>query len=152
MTLPQKTATVLGALVIALILGILGAYWRSNTVPNPPEGLPPNSVFLWAPHVGLPGAKRGWWLTCSERSGQDHCKITETNGTLEYEGEFIPYYQKGPVPKNDLDIDALKSGEHKLWVEGALVPLIVLKNGEILIPAVKYEDGRRLLDQVARHP
>jgi hypothetical protein len=54
------------AITIVLIVGgIGGAYWWANTPPSRPRGVPSNAVWLWAPYVGLPGPKRGIWLSCS---------------------------------------------------------------------------------------
>jgi len=46
-----------------------------------------------------------------------------------------------------LKIDPEKTGDDKVWIGSALVPLVCLENGEVLIPASKYQDGARLLEQ-----
>jgi len=56
-----------------------------------------------------------------------------------------------PVKKSracaQLKIDPEKTGDDKVWIGSALVPLVCLENGEALIPASKYQDGARLLEQ-----
>lgn len=147
MTGRTKTAVVLGAVGVVLVLGIIGAYWRSNTVPSKPKGISADAVFLWAPYVGVPGPRRGWWLYCQQKlNGRIWCTVSEIDGATKYEGEFIPY-QKGVIAASDVQkIDPIKSRELGVWIDHKNVPLVFLENGEILIPASKYDEGRRLLD------
>jgi hypothetical protein len=145
MTSSEKATTAFAAGVAALIIWVLGAYWWSNTAPGRPKGAPSNSVFLSAPHVGLPAPRRGWWLACTNQAQHNRCEISDIDGNLEYEGEFIPYERKEAIPADQLTIDTVKTGEHKVWVGKALVPLVYLRNGEVLIPANKYEEGAQLL-------
>jgi len=42
----------------------------------------------------------------------------------------------------------MKTRDNKVWVGRALVPLVYLENGDILIPAAKFEDGVRLLQRL----
>lgn len=144
----EKICYTLLTIVVMLILGLVGAYWWAATVPSRPKAVAPNAVFLWAPHVGFPGPRRGWWLSCAEGAGQDHCKLSDVDGNTEYEGGFVPYLSKHSVPVDQLKIDSEKTGEHKLWIGKALVPLVYLENGEILIPASKYQEGVQLLEQL----
>ena len=144
----EKVVYALATIVALLILGLVGAYWWAGTVPSRPKAVAPNAVFLWAPHVGFPGPRRGWWLSCGENAGHNHCKLSDVDGNTEYDGEFVQYGSKGSVPVDQLKIDSEKTREHKLWIGSALVPLVYLDNGEVLIPASKYEDGVQLLEQL----
>jgi hypothetical protein len=148
MTMFEKTVMALAVVVIVLIIAAFGAFWWAGTVPSRPRGVATDAVFLWAPHVGLPAAKRGWWLACWEDAGHNQCKLSGIDGDLEYEGEFISYGQKGPVPADQLKIDPEKTTEHHVWVGQASVPLVFLDNGGVLIPAGKYEEGMRLLEEL----
>jgi hypothetical protein len=147
MTLFDKAVYTLAAVAVILIVGLVVAYRVANTVPSRPKGVAHNAEFLWAPAVGFPGGlpRRGWWLTCWENAGHDYCMLNDIDGNTEYEGEFIPYANRNAMPTDQLEIDAGKTTEHKLWIGSALVPLIYLKNGKVLIPASKYEEGVRLL-------
>jgi hypothetical protein len=147
MTGRARAAVVVGVTGVVLVLGIVGAYWHSNTQPSKPKGISADAVFLWAPYVGVPGPRRGWWLSCRQKlKGSIWCTLSEIDGATKYEGEFIPY-QKGVIVASDvLKIDPIKSRELGVWIDHKNVPLVFLENGEILIPASKYDEGRRLLD------
>ncbi len=147
MTLPEKLLTAVATIVTVLIGGYVFASWWTNRVPGRPRGVRPDAVFLWAPYVGLPAPRRGSWISCEEVSGRDRCTLSGISGKTEYEGEFISDKGKGTLPSDQLEIDADKTREHKVWVGTALVPLVFLKNGKVLIPASEYEEGMRLLKQ-----
>jgi hypothetical protein len=148
MTRSGKSGAILAAIVAFLITCLAGGYWWANTVPSRPRGVAFNAVFLWAPYVGLPGPKRGWWLACSEQAGHTRCTLSGVDGNTEYEGEFVPYDRDAEISADQLRVDVIKTRDHKLWVGEALVPLVYLDNGRVLIPADKYEEGTRLLDQL----
>lgn len=150
MTLPAKVFAVIAAVVTVLVLVIVGTFWLARTVPSRPKGVATNAVFLWAPYVGLPAPRRGWWISCREDAGRNRCTLSDIDGKTEYEGEFISSDGKDPVPTDQLKIDTEKTRDNKVWVGSALVPLVYLQNGRILIPAAKYEDGMRLLEQTRR--
>jgi hypothetical protein len=140
-----------GAAVILALAAIVGAYWWSNIPPTRPKGLAANSVWLWAPNVGLPAPKRGVWISCSldGRGRTCHCKTTDKDGHTLYEGPFLSYKRK-PASEIDLAINIEETQQHRMdrgvFIRGALVPLVYLKNGDILIPEAKYESVRRTLD------
>ena len=139
------------AVILAVLLGgLVVAFWWSGTVPSRPKGVAANAVFIWAPAVGLPAPRRGRWLSCWESAGHNRCKLSAMDGNTEYEGEFIPYRLKGSVPADQLKIDAEKTRDDDVWVGSALVPLVCLENGDVLIPASKYEEGTLLLKQRGR--
>jgi len=148
MRLLEKAVYMVGALMAALIIGIVVAYWWTSRVPSRPAGVRANAVFLWAPAVGLPAPRRGDWLACWEEGEQTLCQLSDIDGSLEYKGAFIPFAHKGPIPAGELRIDSMKTRDNKVWVGRALVPLVYLENGDILIPAAKFEDGVRLLQRL----
>lgn len=148
MTLFEKATYAVAAGIALLIVGLVVAYWWAGRIPSRPKGVAANAVFLWAPHVGFPGPRRGWWLSCSEDAGHNRCKLSDVDGNTEYEGEFVPYGDKGPVPADQLKINPEKTRDNKVWIGSALVPLVFLQNGKVLIPASKYEEGARLLEQL----
>lgn len=146
MTLFEKAVYTVAALMLLLIAGLVGAYWWARTVPSRPKGVAANAVFLWAPAVGFPGPRRGWWLSCWENAAHNGCKLSDVDGNTEYEGEFVPYGGKPSVPIDQLKIDAEKTRENKVFIGSTLVPLVCLENGEVLIPATKYQEGAHLLE------
>lgn len=147
MTPTVKVLSVIAAVITALAVVIIAVFGWARTVPSRPNGVAADAVFLWAPNVGLPAPRRGWWISCNEDVSRNNCKLTDINGKTEYEGEFISSDGKGPLPVDQLRIDADKTRENKVWIGNALVPLVYLKNGKVLIPASKYEEGMRLVGQ-----
>jgi len=147
MTLFEKAVYTCATLIALSMIGLAGAYWWAGRIPTRPNGVAVNAVFVWAPHVGFPRSPRGWWLSCSDDAGHNRCKLSNRAGGTEYEGEFIPYGSKDPIPADQLKIDPEKTRDNKVWIGEALVPLVFLENGRVLIPASKYEEGARLLEQ-----
>src|SRR3954471_1801267 len=147
MTQSERVIYFVAAAAVLVLVGTIGAFWWAGTVPSRPKGVAADAEFLWAPHVGLFGPRRGWWLSCWEDAAHNRCKLSDVDGNTEYEGEFIPYGDKSPVNADELKIDTEKTRDNKVWVGSALVPLVFLQNGKVLIPASKYEEGARLLQQ-----
>lgn len=148
MTLLVKAVYAIAVGLAILLIGLAVAYWRAGQIPNRPKDIAANAVFLWAPHLGVPGPRRGWWLSCWYDAGGDHCRLSNVQGITEYEGEFVLDSDKGSVPSDQLIIDVDETSDNKVWVGSALVPLVFLRNGKVLIPASRYEEGMRLLKQV----
>lgn len=130
----RKNITV-GLAALLLIFTVLALFQWARTIPPRPSDVAPNAVFLWAPNVGLPAAKRGQWLFCWENNGRNRCRLSSIGGATEYEGEFVVQSGGGPVPADQLMIDPEKTREHKVWVGSTLVPVVVLRNGKALTPA-----------------
>jgi hypothetical protein len=82
------------------------------------------------------------------------------NGRLIYQGSFLPYEGEVPVPEGQLLIDpettsqngpelvsvAEKTG-HSSHAAEVSIPLLFLRDGNVLIPANAYEKGRARLDE-----
>jgi hypothetical protein len=145
-TLFEKAVYTVAALIGLLLVGIVGAYWWTSRVPSRPASVRADAVFLWAPAVGVPAPRRGDWIACWEESGRAFCELSDINGSVEYKGEFLPYAPKGTESGADIRVDPAKTRQNSVWIGDALVPLVCLENGSILIPAVKYEEGSRLLE------
>lgn len=146
MTFLEKASTALGLFLLVLAGGFFGAHWWSRIPPKRPANVASNAVFLWAPHVGLPAPRRGWWLSCRYEANRDYCRLSDIHGNAKYDGEFITYGTKTAVPGSNLTIDPQKSVDHKVWVGNTLVPLVYLRNGDILIPQESYNAGSRALE------
>lgn len=146
MTHFEKMSVAAGMVLLVLLGGFVSAYWWSVTIPRRPTQVASNAVFLWAPHVGLPAPRRGWWLSCRYEAGIDYCRLSDLHGDTEYDGEFITYRTRIAVPETQMTIDPEKSTDHKVWVGNTLVPLVYLKNGTILIPKENYKAGVRTLE------
>jgi hypothetical protein len=131
------------AIPILLIIWLIALKLLSNRVPGRPRDVARDAVFLWAPAVGFPGGlpRRGDWLACWEEAGHDRCKLSDRDGRTKYQGEFVRYGDRGAVAGEELQMDAIKSAEEKVWVDDVPVPLAHLKNGDVLIPASAYDRG-----------
>jgi len=89
-------------------------------------------------------------MACWPDSSRILCQLNNIDGTLEYQGEFLPYGKKRSIPPSAVRIDAEKTREDKVWVGEALVPLVYLQTGDILVPLVKYDESVRLLQRRGR--
>jgi hypothetical protein len=148
---------------IALVLGV-AVYWWADTPPRRPPSVSGNAVFLWGPPVGLPAPKRGGWIMCWFDSQQkvDRCRIAEVNGSLLYEGIFVSYEGQASIPDVDLVIDSKTTNlaQERVAIDATSqesmapatrwVPLIYLRNGEVLIPQKGYDRGRQRLDELRK--
>jgi hypothetical protein len=65
-------------------------------------------------------------MWCQELDGSDHCAVADIRGKLEYEGDSALYPDKKLVPNSQLNINAIKTRENKVWVDDALVPIVYL--------------------------
>jgi hypothetical protein len=147
MTIFEKISTALGIFLLLIVVGFFGAYLWSRTPPSRPKGIASTAVFLWAPNVGVPAPRRGWWLWCRyETNDRDYCTLSDIDGHAQYDGEFIVYGTKAAVAGSELKIDPEKSIDHKVWVGNTLVPLVYLRNGDVLIPKESYDAGVKALE------
>ena len=151
--LMKKVIVLFFALIGALFLVILGAYWWANVPPKRPKGVPPDAVFLWAGHLGLPAPKHGTWIACwtDTANGVNKCRLTEMDGTSEYEGVFLADTGRNPVPESDLKIEPEPTSDVTHWVSlGGLrgAPLVFLKGGTVLIPEDAYQEGMAKLEHL----
>jgi hypothetical protein len=146
MPFPLKVLLLLASVIVLLYLGIVVAYWWANTIPARPKGVGADAVFIWAPRVGVPAPRRGWWIACWESEGKNWCRVSSINGTTEHEGEFIPYRRKVSITNPELEIDVEQTeGADGFLLGSTRVRLVYLANGDVLIPAEKYDEGRELL-------
>ena len=150
MTLLEKAVYLIAGLILFMVISFAGAYWWTSRVPSRPAAIRADAAFLWAPAVGLPAPRRGSWLSCWEESEHILCQLNNIDGRLEYRGEFIGYWEKGRIAPSELKIDPGKTRDDTVWVGDALVPLVYLQSGEILVPATKYDESVRLLQERGR--
>ena len=138
----RKIAIVLWLLVGLFVIAFFGVMWWDQYPPKRPPELPESAVWLRAPNNPLPEfKKRGEWVGCWQdvASGRNRCRFTESDGTLIYEGEFVPYGSDRPMSAEELQIVPEKSREAMVWVDSKIVWLIYLHNGTTLVPANEYE-------------
>jgi len=136
--------------VVALVVAAVPlSFWWANTVPSRPGSVAQDAVFLWAPHVGLPAPKRGWWLVCTQNQMRNQCKLSSKLGVTQFEGDFVPFNRPGPIAAPDLVIDVRRTERaQKYFIGDALVPLVYLEDGGILIPLAKLKEGSNAIKQM----
>jgi hypothetical protein len=94
------------------------------------------------------GGDGGWWA--GKRPAMIGASSVHSRARSNIRESSWRIHTKRLIPADQLKIDAIMTREHKIWVGEALVPLVYLKNGEILIPATKYQEGARALNQQSR--
>jgi hypothetical protein len=163
-----KTVVWISGIVLVLLIAIKCLYWWADTPPKRPANVPPSAVFFWGPPVGLPAHKRGDWITCwvDSKYNVDRCRVVEIDGSLLYEGVFVSFEGHASIPESDLVIDSKTTNlaqervglnatnEESIEPGPKYVPLIYLRNGQVLIPEKGYERGKQRLDELqkARSP
>jgi hypothetical protein len=148
-------AKVISVIGLVVVIGIFCAYWWANTPPDRPRGVSANAVWLWAPAVGLPAPKRGMWVSCivNPQDKRPHCQTHDKNGRLKYAGSFaLQKVSKATVEGQGMEIDVGKmSFLLSVFIDQELVPLVVLKNGDVLIPTAAFDQGLEIFNSRQRH-
>ena len=125
----RRSVWISGALVVLLIAALSTAYLLSNSEPSRPSNVAVDAVFLWAPYVGFPGPRRGWWVSCKEEKEQVMCEENEIDGSAKFGGEYELYKQKTASATVNFRIDPKKSRESGVFINHKYVHLIYLTNG-----------------------
>ena len=155
---------VVGGFVILMATLQMVTIWWYSFPPKRPSNVPAEAVFAWGLGVGLPAPKRGYWVNCWFDSKQDvdQCRVSGVNGKLIFEGVFLAYQGQSPISESDLVIDpeaTNRNGEAEIVEVDAnsqessrsgfqVVPLVFLRNGNVLIPAKAYQAGKKRLDEI----
>jgi hypothetical protein len=160
---PQaKIAAALWSGITVVVLGIVGIYWWADTPPTRPAGVTKDAIFFWGLPVGLPAPKRGDWVSCNfdPELNQDVCRVVAMDGVLIYQGIFMPYLAKTPLHDDQLTIDAnlTNLAQERVEVNPAtagsgerginFVPLVYLRDGDVLIPEQSYAEGAKKLSEL----
>jgi hypothetical protein len=88
----------------------------------------------------------------NQRDKRVHCQTNDKNGRLEFEGIFAPQTDHGStedVRSMEIDVEKM-SFSLAVFIDSELVPLVALKNGEVLIPAVAFDRGLKVLNANSR--
>src|SRR6202051_1736856 len=125
---------------VLTITAVVAAYWWSNIEPRRPLTVARDAVWIWAPHNQLPSPKHGMWARCwpAKPSTDFRCKIWNESGQEIFEGVFLPYV-KQPVAVA-ASIDTKRTGSLSASIRGVSVPVVYLRDGQILIPADAYAE------------
>ncbi len=150
----RATSRIFLSLLLTFCLFMLVRHGASALRPVRPSDMPPGATFMQSGYNLQRNEPTGEWVACSlnPQRDADFCRVTDTHGTVIFQGDYLPLRSRTPVANPDLHPSADASVE-KLWVRGPaeslLVPVIPLVNGTILVPA---DDSEALADRWSRNP
>lgn len=134
------------ALVLLLAIYNFGLGIWNSIPPRRPANVSRGAAFLFALPVGspIPLPKRGTWVNCwlDEKQNVNLCRAARVDGSIIYEGPFVPLLGTGPVPQDRLQINTKAIGDSD-YFHGQAVPIIHLLDSTVLIPAEDAENARR---------
>jgi hypothetical protein len=136
-----------GVIAVLSIAVLSEIYLVSNSEPSRPPNVTSDAVFLWAPYVGFPSPRRGWWISCREEKNRISCTESEIDGLVKFAGQYQIYRQNTDNATTNSLIDAKKSRDFGVFINHKYVHLIYLKNGAVLIPKMMYEEGKAEIDK-----
>jgi hypothetical protein len=136
--------------VVFLILA-----WRGTRLPRRPANISSRGAFLEVGVVPFKFFTHGDWLDCWKDVGanMDRCKYTDEKGNVYFEDYVLPYEGVSPVSEDALVIDTerTKGLHYGVTDKNSRFPLIILQNGQILLPQSDYEWGRKIVDFYVMH-
>jgi hypothetical protein len=148
-----KTKAALSCAAFAALVGLTAQRAFHAT---PPTDMPASARFVSNGYDQATAEPTGNWVACRPRAQQDAapadwCRVTDQRGSVIFEGKFLPTDSPAPVPSTALTIGELS--QHPLWTKGPTeavpVPIIPLKDGQILVPEA---DRSLLLNRWAEDP
>ncbi len=162
--LEKRVSWIVGIAVLVLAALLRLNLWWANTAPARPANVPSTAGYYGGLSTPFPASRRGDWVDCWLDSEQnvDRCRVTFVDGRLLYEGVYLPYQAKAPIPQGELSIDsgAMSRAQEQVEVDASgkessepglqVVPLVYLNNGEVLIPQQSYEAGKQRLDELRK--
>jgi hypothetical protein len=159
----SKRITAAGVFVLLLLfIGFVYFLWWEKQPPPRPTHLPSTAVYYRGLALPFIINKNGDWVYCwfDTTQNSDRCRVTFVDGTLLFQGVFLPYRRQTPVPRDELLIDPemMNTAQEQVEVDASIeestvpgmcvVPLVFLRNGEILIPEKAYTSEKKRLDEV----
>jgi hypothetical protein len=141
---PKKfTRVVLGTVII---LTAVVLWWEGHN-PRRPRTVSSNALYVLPNNVPFTLHKTGYWLDCwfDEHANVDRCKLTDENGTVSFEDVFLPWIGNEPLHPSVLVFNKKRTGY--TWTrspdKGINVPVVVLEDGEVLLPRSFYAEAKR---------
>ena len=137
-----------------VVVAIIAVMWWGSRIPKRPPDISLAGIFIERGRAAFKLSTHGDWLDCwqDSRTGTDRCKLTEEDGSVEFEDTFVPYDGPNPIPASELKIDSDKTGTLTFHVNpndlahDVALPVIFLQNGQILLPQSRYQDGKEVVD------
>ncbi|MGA9882647.1 MAG: hypothetical protein WBQ34_02890 [Candidatus Acidiferrales bacterium] len=165
MTRIEKRVICIAGITIVVLAALLWLnYLWANVPPPRPANVPPTATYYGGLATTFPYPKRGQWVNCwfdSERNA-DLCRVTSFDGRLVYQGIYLSYPRQTPLPETDLLIDSktMNRAQEQIAVEASGhessepgiqgVPLVYLRDGDVLMPAKAYEAGKKRLEELQK--
>lgn len=122
---------------IALV-GVMLIY-RGNLAMDPglPNDMPKDARFMPTGYDLAHNERKGTWVACQpDGSGTTFCRVTDAQGMVIFQGDYLPVRDSHSVADGGDEINATSSTLR--WVEGpfegAPVPIIPMSDGSWLVP------------------
>ena len=118
-----------------------------------PKDMPGDSHFVQSGFDLQHNEAKGEWIACRADTAEDSdwCRVTDAHGTVVYQGAFSPIQSENAIPNNQLQVSS-NSGAYR-WITGPAesgpVPVIPLRNGQVLVPR---QDREALRDRWNQNP
>ncbi len=143
---------VLAVCVVCVAATLVVRHGEAAMRPALPSDMPAQAQFLQSGYDVTKLEAQGDWVACGvdQDQGQDWCRVTDKDGLVVYQGDFLPLTSDAPLPGGELNVSAAHP-EH-LWVAGpggVPEPVIPLTGGALLVPAA---DRAALADRWSSHP
>jgi hypothetical protein len=149
------TAKWIASIAFTAVAVLAAIHGMAALQPDIPQDMPRGtSYFVQSGYNLQRNEPVGQWIACRPDlpQGGDLCRVTDSRGTVIYQGEFLPLSGNQPLPADQLRVAEMVAPRN-LWVSGPAengpVPIIPLANGRILVPAA---DSDALADRWARNP
>jgi hypothetical protein len=137
----------IGVVVGTVIVLMVVVLWWAGRPPQRPHGISPNALHVEPNNVGFTLHKTGYWLDCrfDKNANVDRCRLTDAKGTGLFEDVFLPCVGQNPLPQSELVLNTRWTGY--TWTQSqdkrVNVPVVYLKNGQILLPQSLYTEARQ---------
>jgi hypothetical protein len=140
---PRRFGRVVAGTVI--ILAAFALLWAGHKPQRPPTV---SSSALYVRPNNLPFSlhKTGYWLECwfEEDRNVDRCKLTDEDGTVSFEDEYLPCVGHTPLPQSELVFNIQWTG--RVWTQSpdkrTNAPVVHLENGQNLLPRSLYAEAK----------
>lgn len=146
------------------ILSLVGIYAWYNTAPRRPRTVSPTAVYYEGLAEPFKVEQHGIWVICwfDQVANVDKCRNSAFDGRLVYEGVYVPYNSRNPIPQAELiiasktmneaqeDVEVFATNEESSKPGFYGIPLIYLENGNILIPKKALKEANARLEELER--
>lgn len=123
--------------MLAILGGLVARVRWASSTPSRPKELSTTAIWIPAPPAPLDFSPRGDWLACwlDATRNVNRCKLTDYKGKPEFEADYSPVAGPNPVPEARLHLKPLSSTELWASVGQEMVPVALLEDGTVLVPA-----------------